>query len=75
LLIDADALNVLAENQSLLKKLPAGSIITPHMKEFDRLFGEHTSWWQRLQTAKAKAKELQHLYHPQKRLYHYGYAG
>ncbi len=59
--VDADALNVLAENQSLLKKLPAGSIITPHMKEFDRLFGEHTSWWQRLQTAKAKAKEL-HIY-------------
>jgi len=59
--VDADALNVLAENKSLLKKLPAGSIITPHMKEFDRLFGEHTNWWQRLQTAKAKAKEL-HIY-------------
>jgi hydroxyethylthiazole kinase-like uncharacterized protein yjeF len=56
--IDADALNVLAENQNLLRKLPAGSILTPHMKEFDRLFGKHTSWWQRLQTAKAKAKEL-----------------
>ncbi|MEB0262248.1 MULTISPECIES: NAD(P)H-hydrate dehydratase [unclassified Mucilaginibacter] len=56
--IDADALNVLSENQSLLKKIPAGSIITPHMKEFDRLFGKHTNWWQRLQTAKAKAKEL-----------------
>jgi hydroxyethylthiazole kinase-like uncharacterized protein yjeF len=56
--VDADALNVLAENQPLLKKLPAGSIITPHMKEFDRLFGEHANWWQRLQTAKAKAKEL-----------------
>jgi hydroxyethylthiazole kinase-like uncharacterized protein yjeF len=58
LVIDADALNLLAENQNLLKILPAGSILTPHMKEFDRLFGEHTSWWQRLQTAKAKAKEL-----------------
>ncbi|WP_454803427.1 NAD(P)H-hydrate dehydratase [Mucilaginibacter phyllosphaerae] len=56
--VDADALNVLSENQSLLNKIPAGSIITPHMKEFDRLFGKHTSWWQRLQTAKAKAKEL-----------------
>ncbi|RYU85909.1 NAD(P)H-hydrate dehydratase [Mucilaginibacter terrigena] len=56
--IDADALNVLAENQSLLKKLPAGSILTPHMKEFDRLFGKHSSWWQRLQTAKIRAKEL-----------------
>jgi hydroxyethylthiazole kinase-like uncharacterized protein yjeF len=56
--IDADALNVLAENAALLKKTPAGSILTPHMKEFDRLFGEHTSWWQRIQTAKARAKEL-----------------
>ncbi|GGH17833.1 bifunctional NAD(P)H-hydrate repair enzyme [Mucilaginibacter phyllosphaerae] len=56
--IDADALNVLADNPALLKKIPAGSILTPHMKEFDRLFGKHTSWWQRLQTAGAKAKEL-----------------
>jgi hydroxyethylthiazole kinase-like uncharacterized protein yjeF len=56
--IDADALNVLAQNPALLKKIPAGSILTPHMKEFDRLFGEHNSWWQRIQTAKAKAKEL-----------------
>ncbi|MDB5288383.1 MAG: bifunctional ADP-dependent (S)-NAD(P)H-hydrate dehydratase/NAD(P)H-hydrate epimerase [Mucilaginibacter sp.] len=55
--IDADALNILAENKALLKKIPAGSILTPHMKEFDRLFGEHTSWWQRLQTAKEKAAE------------------
>jgi NAD(P)H-hydrate repair Nnr-like enzyme with NAD(P)H-hydrate dehydratase domain len=28
------------------------------MKEFDRLFGGHNSWWQRLKTAQAKAKEL-----------------
>jgi NAD(P)H-hydrate epimerase len=56
--IDADALNLLAENQELLTQLPAGSILTPHMKEFDRLFGDHTSWWQRLQTAIEKAKEL-----------------
>ena len=55
--IDADALNVLADNQQLLKTIPAGSILTPHMKEFDRLFGEHSNWWQRLQTAKAKAAE------------------
>jgi hydroxyethylthiazole kinase-like uncharacterized protein yjeF len=56
--IDADALNVLAENQGLLKKIPRGSILTPHMKEFDRLFGGHNSWWQRLQTAKIKSKEF-----------------
>lgn len=58
LVVDADALNLLSENKVLLNKLPAGSILTPHMKEFDRLFGEHTGWWQRLQTAKVKAIEL-----------------
>ncbi|MDN5286514.1 MAG: NAD(P)H-hydrate dehydratase [Mucilaginibacter sp.] len=56
--IDADALNLLADNQELLKKLPFGSILTPHMKEFDRLFGEHKSWWQRLQTGMEQAKKL-----------------
>ncbi|PJJ83701.1 NAD(P)H-hydrate dehydratase [Mucilaginibacter auburnensis] len=55
---DADALNLLAENPILLKKLPAESILTPHMKEFDRLFGEHNNWWQRMQTARVKAAEL-----------------
>jgi len=48
--IDADALNLLANNKALWKKIPGGSILTPHMKEFDRLFGEHANWWRRLQT-------------------------
>jgi hydroxyethylthiazole kinase-like uncharacterized protein yjeF len=55
--IDADALNLLAEHKELWKTIPQGSIITPHMKEFDRLFGNHTNWWQRLQTGLQKAKE------------------
>jgi len=57
LVIDADALNILADNYYMLKKAPAGSIITPHMKEFDRIFGEHSSWWKRIETARNKAKE------------------
>lgn len=57
--IDADALNILATHKPLWACLPKGSVLTPHMKEFDRLFGEHQNWWQRLQTAKQKAKELQ----------------
>jgi len=57
LIIDADALNILATHSELLKQLPAGSILTPHMKEFDRLFGDHSSWWERLQTARKKAAE------------------
>jgi hydroxyethylthiazole kinase-like uncharacterized protein yjeF len=58
IVVDADALNLLGEDKELLKKLPVGSILTPHMKEFDRLFGEHKSWWDRLQTGIALAKEL-----------------
>jgi len=57
MVIDADALNILAENPGLWEFVPQGSIITPHMKEFDKLFGEHTGWWQRLQTGRKKANE------------------
>lgn len=56
--IDADALNVISAHKQLWELIPEGSVLTPHMKEFDRLFGEHTNWWQRLQTAITKAKEL-----------------
>lgn len=58
LIIDADALNILAERQDLIDKIPENSILTPHMKEFDRIFGAHSNWWDRVQTAKAKAKKL-----------------
>ncbi|MCC8410711.1 NAD(P)H-hydrate dehydratase [Mucilaginibacter sp. UR6-1] len=57
LVIDADGLNLLANNSTLWQALPPGSILTPHMKEFDRLFGTHTNWWARLQTAKQQAAE------------------
>jgi hydroxyethylthiazole kinase-like uncharacterized protein yjeF len=59
LVIDADALNILGERPDLLEKLPAGSILTPHVKEFDRLFGEHESWWNRVQTAVIWARKKQ----------------
>jgi hydroxyethylthiazole kinase-like uncharacterized protein yjeF len=53
--VDADALNLLSEHQVLLKQLPEGSVLTPHMKEFDRLFGDHDSWFERLQTGRKQA--------------------
>lgn len=56
--IDADALNVLSENQSLYKSIPAHSIITPHPKEFERLFGKSDSDFDRINLALVKAKEL-----------------
>ena len=57
MVIDADALNMLAENPGLWGQVPKGSVLTPHVKEFDRLFGQHKNWWQRLQTGLKKAKE------------------
>ena len=55
---DADALNILAKNQDWLSVLPIQSILTPHPKEFDRLFGEHISESERRNTAIQKSKEL-----------------
>jgi NAD(P)H-hydrate epimerase len=40
LVLDADALNVLSENKTWLHFLPAGSILTPHPGEFQRLVGK-----------------------------------
>jgi hydroxyethylthiazole kinase-like uncharacterized protein yjeF len=40
LVIDADALNIISKNKLALKLIPENSIITPHPKEFERLFGK-----------------------------------
>jgi NAD(P)H-hydrate epimerase len=58
LVIDADALNILAANKKLFHNLPSLSIITPHPKEFDRLFGIHTNHDDRIITAIQQAKLL-----------------
>ncbi|MEO9003804.1 MAG: NAD(P)H-hydrate dehydratase [Ginsengibacter sp.] len=58
IVLDADALNMLSENTDLYQYIPAASIITPHPKEFERLFGKSTSGFDRLQLALSKAKEL-----------------
>ncbi len=59
LVIDADALNLLAINQQLLNLLPKNTILTPHVKEFDRMFGTSENHYERLQKAKLIAKEKQ----------------
>lgn len=58
MVIDADGLNCLAMNKEWLTNLPANSILTPHPKEFDRLFGDQGNDFERLQKASQKAKEL-----------------
>ena len=57
LVIDADGLNLLAEHPNLLELLPKHTLLTPHPKEFDRLFGVHASAYERHQTALLVAKE------------------
>ena len=57
IVLDADALNMLSENPHWWQSIPKNSVITPHVKEFDRLFGEHYFWWERLETAKKQAAD------------------
>lgn len=57
LVLDADALNLLSTHPSGLALIPRGSILTPHVKEFDRLFGQHPHWWSRLTTLQAEANQ------------------
>lgn len=56
--IDADALNLISENKNLLDKIPANSILTPHPKEFERLFGKTDSHYKRMLLASEKAQQL-----------------
>jgi NAD(P)H-hydrate epimerase len=56
LVIDADALNILSQNPDWLKILPKNSILTPHPKEFDRLFGASKSDYDRLQKQLEQSK-------------------
>ncbi len=48
LVLDADALNILAENKTWLAFLPKNSILTPHPGEFERLVGSWTNSFERL---------------------------
>ena len=59
LVLDADALNILSLNPHLLQRLPARTILTPHPKEFERLFGSTANEFDRLQLALSKAKQYQ----------------
>ncbi len=51
MVLDADALNCIVKRPSLLTLLPPATIITPHIGEFDHLFGECSSAEQRLTRA------------------------
>jgi len=54
--IDADALNIIGQHKDLLQFIPKNSIITPHPKEFERIFGESKTSYERMLKTQEKAK-------------------
>ena len=56
---DADALNIISQHKDLLKQLPRNSILTPHPKEFERLFGKSNSSYELLLKAQQASKEYE----------------
>ncbi|NOT52619.1 MAG: NAD(P)H-hydrate dehydratase [Chitinophagaceae bacterium] len=58
IVLDADALNIIGSQKDLLKLIPHSSVLTPHPKEFERLFGETSNEFDRIKLALQKAKEL-----------------
>lgn len=59
MVIDADALNILAAYPFLLQHIPPGSILTPHPKEFERIFGAADNDFDRLELLSQQAVSLQ----------------
>ena len=55
MVMDADALNILAENPTWLSFLPQDTILTPHPKEFERLFGTTANSFERIQLQREMA--------------------
>ncbi|MBK9425774.1 MAG: NAD(P)H-hydrate dehydratase [Bacteroidetes bacterium] len=49
MVLDADALNLLAQKPELLAKLPENAILTPHPGEFRRLVGEWQNDFQKME--------------------------
>lgn len=56
-IIDADALNIIASERAMLEMVPKGSVLTPHVGEFHRLFGSLENGLQRIDKMKKVARE------------------
>ena len=57
--IDADAINCLANDETLLKVLPKQSILTPHEGELKRLLGEWKNDFDKLEKTKDFSKKFE----------------
>lgn len=57
LVIDADALNILAENKEYWDKIPIYSVLTPHPKEWSRWIGNWNNDFEKLERTLKFAKQ------------------
>ena len=57
MVVDADALNILSLHPDWFKRLPVGSVLTPHPGEFARMTGAAASGYDALQKALAFARD------------------
>jgi ADP-dependent NAD(P)H-hydrate dehydratase / NAD(P)H-hydrate epimerase len=55
IVMDADAINMLGMDKSLLRLVPENSILTPHPKEFERIAGEISDDFERLERQRQMA--------------------
>jgi ADP-dependent NAD(P)H-hydrate dehydratase / NAD(P)H-hydrate epimerase len=58
MVMDADALNIISLHRELMHKIPKGSILSPHPKEFERMVGKWANDFERLEKQLQLAKEL-----------------
>ena len=56
---DADAINILGSHRAWQQQLPKGIILTPHVKEFDRMEGPSADSYERLTKARHLAERIQ----------------
>lgn len=59
IVIDADAINILANHRAWLQQMPKGIIMTPHPREFDRLAGHSSDSYERISKARDIAERMQ----------------
>ena len=57
LIIDADALNLLSEHPEWLSLLPPDTILTPHLKEFERVAGKVKNDFERIEKVQKFSKD------------------
>ena len=57
MVIDADGINLLSKEKSLLKNLPENTVLTPHPKELERLIGKWKDDFDKLEKVKKFSKK------------------